>query len=511
MEDNVVLSLKNISVIYPGVKALDNFSLDFKKGEIHALVGENGAGKSTLIKIIAGAIKPETGTITIDGETFSGFTPAEASAHGVQAIYQEFNLVDALSAAENICLGERYGKLVDFKRMNRIASEVFERFHIPIDPKTPVYALSNAHRQIVEIAKAVSKNARIMIFDEPTAPLTVVEVDILMDIVRQLKSEGVTIIYISHRLDEIFEICDRVSVLRDGHYIATREVAETNRQELIRLMVGRVINESGVRRQPKLGGTALEVVNLTGNGVKNISFSLRHGEILGVGGLVGAGRTEIMKVLYGAEKKQWGHVYIEGKEVRFGSTGDAMKNGLGLVPEDRKHQGCFLQNSIRWNTVISCLKRITRGGVLNSAAEKEIAEGFRERFRIRTPSIEQLVINLSGGNQQKVALAKAMAADSSILILDEPTRGVDVGAKQEIYDLMNDLCDEGKCIIMISSDMEELLSMSDRIIVLYEGRQTGEIAKEEFSQEYVLFLASGGTSEEYRRDAVNIGADAASE
>ena len=510
MEDNIVLSLRNISVVYPGVKALDDLSIDFRRGAIHALVGENGAGKSTLIKVIAGAIRPDGGTVTVDGASFSGFTPAEAASHGIQAIYQEFNLVGALSVAENICLGEDYGRLVDFKRMNRIASEVFERFHIPIDPRTPVQSLSNAHRQIVEIAKAVSKKARIMIFDEPTAPLTVVEVDILMGIIRQLREEGVTILYISHRLDEIFEICDRVSVLRDGKYVGTRNVAETNRQELIRMMVGREISESGARRKTEPGAEALKVVNLTGNGVKNISFTLRHGEILGVGGLVGAGRTEIMKVLYGAEKKQWGHVWIEGKEVEFRNTGEAMRSGLGLVPEDRKNQGCFLRNSIRWNTVISCLKRITRGGVLSRAAEKEIAERFRKRFNIRTPSIEQLVINLSGGNQQKVALAKAMAAESSILILDEPTRGVDVGAKQEIYDLMNDLCDEGKCIIMISSDMEELLSMSDRIIVLYEGEQTGEIAREEFSQEYVLFLASGGTPGEYHPLAA-VGADASSE
>lgn len=496
MQDSV-LSLRNISVIYPGVKALDGVSLAFHPGEIHALVGENGAGKSTLIKVIAGAIRPDGGSIKVDGSEYAGFTPAEARAHGIEAIYQEFNLVGSLSAAENICLGKDYGRLVDFRKMNRIAADLFERFKIDIDPKARVDSLSNAQRQIVEIAKAVSKNARILIFDEPTAPLTVVEVGILMEIIRQLKAEGVTIIYISHRLDEIFDICDRVSVLRDGQYIATRRVAETDRRELIKLMVGRELNEQGARRAGEFGAEVLRVENLTGNGVKNISFSLHQGEILGIGGLVGAGRTEIIRVLYGAEKKQWGHVYLHGREVDIADTGTAMKNGIGLVPEDRKNQGCFLQNSIRWNTVISALKRIVKHGVIRPGEEKKIAEFYREKLRIRTPGTEQLVINLSGGNQQKVALAKALAADSEIIILDEPTRGVDVGAKQEIYDLMNTLCAEGKSIIMISSDMEELLGMSDRIVVLYEGRQTGEIARTQFNQEYVLHLASGGAPEDF--------------
>lgn len=496
-----VLSLKNISVIYPGVKALDDVSLDFLPGEIHALVGENGAGKSTLIKVIAGAIRPDGGVIEIDGTVCGGFMPAEARSHGIEAIYQEFNLVGSLSAAENICLGKKYGRLVDFRRMNQIAAELFERFKIPIDPRARVDSLSNAQRQIVEIAKAVSKNARIMIFDEPTAPLTVVEVDILMEIIRQLKAEGVTILYISHRLDEIFDICDRVSILRDGKYIATRLVAQTDRRELIRLMVGRELNEEGARKAGPIGEEVLRVENLTGNGVKNINFTLHRGEILGIGGLVGAGRTEIIRVLYGAEKKQWGHIYLHGREVDIKDTGVAMKNGLGLVPEDRKNQGCFLQNSIRWNTVISALQRIVRHGVVSPAEEKKIAEFYRKKLRIRTPDTQQLVMNLSGGNQQKVALAKALAADSEIVILDEPTRGVDVGAKQEIYDLMNALCAEGKSIIMISSDMEELLGMSDRIVVLYEGRQTGEIGRERYNQEYVLHLASGGTPESFAENA----------
>lgn len=301
MED-AILSLKDIKKTYPGVIALQNVSLDFRRGEVHALVGENGAGKSTLIKVITGAVAPDSGVIRLNGHDYPGITPKQSRDEGVEAIYQEFNLVDSLSAAENICLGKRYGRLVNFKAMNQVAQELFDRFKIAIDPGAAVETLSNAQKQIVEIAKAVSKDAKVLIFDEPTAPLTVVEVDILMDIITQLRSEGKTIIYISHRLDEIFRICDRVSVLRDGQYIATREVAQTSRQELIRLMVGRELTETYNNRTNELGEVALEVKNLTGNGVKNISFKVHRGEILGIGGLVGAGRTEIIRVLYGAER-----------------------------------------------------------------------------------------------------------------------------------------------------------------------------------------------------------------
>lgn len=496
MEDTI-LSLSQIKKTYPGVVALQDVSLEFRKGEVHALVGENGAGKSTLIKVITGAVTPDSGTIRVNGRDYPGITPQQSRDEGIEAIYQEFNLVDSLSAAENICLGKRYGKLVNFKKMNQVAQEIFDRFHIAIDPKAAVETLSNAQKQIVEIAKAVSKDARVLIFDEPTAPLTVVEVDILMDIIAQLRAEGTTIIYISHRLDEIFRICDRVSVLRDGQYIATRDVAETSRQELIKLMVGRELNETYNNRTHELGEVALEVKNLTGNSVKNISFQVRKGEILGVGGLVGAGRTEIIRVLYGAEPVQWGEVYIDGQEVRIRSTWDAMAHGIGLVPEDRKNQGCFLEMPIRWNTSISSPEKFTQKGLVNRKREQGLAEDYRQRLRIRTPSVEQLVMNLSGGNQQKVVIAKALAADSNILILDEPTRGVDVGAKQEIYELMNQLCAEGKSIIMISSDMEELLGMSDRIVVLYEHQLAGEVTRDQLDQEYILHLASGGKPEEW--------------
>ena len=496
--NETMLRLSQITKTYPGVVALQDVSLEFRKGEVHALVGEIGAGKSTLIKIITGAVTPDTGTISIHGHDYPGITPQQSRGEGIEAIYQEFNLVDSLSAAENICMGKRYGRFVNFKAMNAVAQALFDRFHINIDPKAAVETLSNAQKQIVEIAKAVSKDAQVLIFDEPTAPLTVVEVDILMDIITQLRAEGKTIVYISHRLDEIFRICDRVSVLRDGQYITTRNVADTDRQELIRLMVGRELTETYNNRAHELGGVALEVRNLTGNGVKNISFQVRRGEILGVGGLVGAGRTEIIRVLYGAEQTQWGEIYVDGKPVHIHSTWDAMSHGIGLVPEDRKNQGCFLEMSIRWNTSISSPKKFTRHGLVDRRRERELAEDYCRRLRTRTPGVEQLVMNLSGGNQQKVVIAKALAADSQILILDEPTRGVDVGAKQEIYELMNRLCAEGKSIIMISSDMEELLGMSDRIVVLYEHQFAGEVTREQFDQEYILHLASGGKPEEWQ-------------
>jgi ribose transport system ATP-binding protein len=495
MEENLpILSIEHVTKTYPGVIALNDISISFTQGEIHALVGENGAGKSTLIKIITGAAEPDSGTIRYQGQSFSKMQPNEARKMGIEAIYQEYNLVDCLSAAENICLGMQTGRFVNQKEMAAVAQQLFDRFKINIEPKTLVGNLTSAKMQIVEIAKAISKGARFLIMDEPTAPLTVSEIDILMDIIAQLKADGVTILYISHRMDEIFRIADRVSVFRDGQYVITRTVSETNRGQLISDMVGRTLSESYPKRKNLPGEVAIELKNLTGNGVKNISFYARKGEVVGLAGLVGAGRSEIMKVVYGAEKKQWGDIYINGKPVDIRCPRDAMQNKIGLVPEDRKREGCFLMESIQWNILISNVENISYAGVVNTKKEEQIAENYQKRLRIRTPSIQQKVLNLSGGNQQKVVIAKALAANSDIIIFDEPTRGIDVGAKHEIYELMNELCAEGKCIIMITSDMEELLGMSDRIVVLHERELSGEICREEFSQERVLDLASGGES-----------------
>lgn len=496
-EKKPALSLKNIRKVFPGVVALDGVSIDFYPGEVHALIGENGAGKSTFIKAITGAHAPDGGTITVDGETYTAMTPALARKHGIECIYQEFNLIDVLSAAENICYGEKLGKLVNQKKMNKIAEDIFKDFGVDINPKTLVRNLTPGQMQIVEIAKAVSKKCKILILDEPTAPLSSAEVEILFRIINRLKEEGVALIFISHRLDEIFEITQRVSILRDGKYITTLETAKTNRAELIKYMVGREMTATFPPKKAKISDeVTIEVKNLTGNKVKNISFKAHKGEILGVSGLVGAGRTEIMKVLYGAEKKQWGEVYVNGKLANIKSPHDAMyKYGITLIPEDRKREGCFLGETISWNLVYNVLGKISRGGVVNKKKEREIAEYYWKAMRIKAPSMETKVMNLSGGNQQKVVVGKAMATQSEIIIFDEPTRGIDVGAKYEIYELMNEMCEKGNTVIMVTSDMEELLGMSDRIIVFGERCLAGELTKDEFDQERVLDLASTGGPE----------------
>ncbi len=497
-EKEPILSLKDIVKLFPGVVALKNVNLDFYPGEVHALCGENGAGKSTLIKAITGAHAPEEGTITVEGETYKAMTPALSRQHGIECIYQEFNLIDVLTAGENVCYGEKMpGLLVNQKAMNERAKAIFDDFGVDIDPSTLVRDLTPGHMQIVEIAKAVSKNARILILDEPTAPLSVAEVDILMNIVRKLRDQGVALIFISHRLDEIFEISDKVSVLRDGEYIVTLNTKETNRAELIKYMVGREMTQTFPPRNAEIGEVALELENLTGNGVKNISFKARKGEVLGLSGLVGAGRTEIMKVVFGAEKKQWGTIKVNGEVANIKTSADAMhKYGLGMCPEDRKREGCFLGETISWNIVYNALKTITRFGVINSKKEKKIADYYGESMRIKAPNLDKTkVMALSGGNQQKVVVGKALATNAEIIIFDEPTRGVDVGAKYEIYELMNGLAEEGKCIIMVTSDMEELLGMSDRIVVFGERCLAGELEKSEFSQERILDLASTGGPE----------------
>ena len=493
MHPKVVLSLKNITKQYPGVLALDNVSLDFVEGEVHALLGENGAGKSTLIKIIAGAIEPDIGAISMNGKSFAYMTPHTARSLGIEVIYQEFNLVPSLSVAENIFLGDKTGRgiIVDFKAMVKRAEEVFRQFNIVIDPYALVRDLPSAQQQIVEIAKAVSKEVRLLIMDEPTAPLTVTEVDSMFEIVRRLKEQGVTIIYISHRLEEIFRISDRVSVLRDGQYVATRATADTDRQELIALMVGRQLKEDYPRRRTPLGDVALELVNLSGNGDCDISLSVRKGEIVGLSGLVGAGRTELARVIFGAEPVESGELFVEGKAVHIRSPEEAIALGIGLIPEDRKNQGIFLDMDVRWNISFGRVRQISRYMVVDRHREESIAEKYLDLLNIKTPSLDQQVKNLSGGNQQKVVLAKSLATESKILIFDEPTRGIDVGAKQEIYNLMCTLAEEGIAIIMISSDMEELLGMSDRIIVLSEGRFAGELPREQFSQTRILDMASG--------------------
>jgi ribose transport system ATP-binding protein len=495
-EKKPVLSLKDIVKLFPGVVALNNVSMDFYPGEVHAIVGENGAGKSTFIKTITGAHAPDGGTITVDGETYKAMSPALARKHGIECIYQEFNLIDVLSAAENICYGEKMGRLVNQKAMNEKAAKIFADFGVDINPATLVRDLTPGHMQIVEIAKAVSKKARVLILDEPTAPLSLAEVDILMSIIRKLKADGVAIIYISHRLDEIFALSDKVSVLRDGEYITTLNTDQTTRPELIKYMVGREMTQTFPPREAQIGDVALEVKNLTGNGVKNISFQVHKGEVLGISGLVGAGRTEIMKVIFGAEKKQWGEILVNGQPADIKSPRDAMhKYHIGMCPEDRKRDGCFLGETISWNLVYNILGDISHLGVINKTKEKEIADYYGNSRRIKAPNLDKTkVLTLSGGNQQKVVVGKALAANADVIIFDEPTRGIDVGAKYEIYELINGLCQQGKAIIMVTSDMEELLGMSDRIVVFGERCMAGTLEKSEFSQERILDMASTGAN-----------------
>lgn len=493
MDAKIVLSLENLTKKYPGVLALDHVSLDFLKGEVHALLGENGAGKSTLIKAVAGAIDLDGGIIHVGEQAHKQMTPHLSRSMGIEVIYQEFNLVPPMSVAENIFLGDRVsGKLlVDYETMKSKAGEIFQLFNVDIDPSALVQDLSPAKQQIVEIAKAVSKNVKILIMDEPSAPLSVSEVEHMFEIIQQLKRKGVTIIYISHRLEEVFRISDRVSVMRDGRYVATKLTQETSRKELISLMVGRELKESYPSRSNPPGEIVLEVKNLSGNGDRDISFSVRKGEILGISGLVGAGRTELAMLLFGAAPIEGGEIWVDGKPVQIRSPLDAIQHRIGLLTEDRKGKGLFLEMPVGWNISFPIIRRLSKYGIVDTKTESDIAEKYRQRIDIKTPSLEQRVIHLSGGNQQKVVLAKTLAAESDILIFDEPTRGIDVGAKQEIYHLMCELANNGNAILMISSDMEELLGMSDRIIVLCEGKLAGEVKQEQFSQDYILDLASG--------------------
>jgi ribose transport system ATP-binding protein len=493
MNANVVLSLKDLTKRYPGVLALNHVSFDLLEGEVHALLGENGAGKSTLIKAVAGAIDLDGGIITVNGQDYPKMTPHLSRSLGIEVIYQEFNLVPTMSVAENIFLGDRTGKspLIDFGTMKSNAREIFKPFNVDINPDALVRDLPPAKQQIVEIAKAVSKNVKILIMDEPSAPLSVSEVEHMFEIIRHLKQRGVTIIYISHRLEEVFRISDRVTVMRDGQYVATKLTKDTDRKELISLMVGRELKESYPSRSKPPGEIALEVKNLSGNGNQDISFSVKKGEILGISGLVGAGRTELAMLLFGAAPIESGEIRVAGKPVQIRSPQDAIQQGIGLLTEDRKGQGLFLEMGVRWNISFPIIRRLSKYGVVNTRTENDIAEKYKQRINIKTTSLVQRVINLSGGNQQKVVLAKSLAAESNILIFDEPTRGIDVGAKQEIYNLMCELANNGIAILMISSDMEELLGMSDRIIVLCEGRLAGEVMREQFSQDYILDLASG--------------------
>ena len=493
MMEQKILELRHITKLYPGVVALDDVSLGFSRGEVHAIVGENGAGKSTFIKVITGAIAPTQGTLIFEGKQIEDNTPQKSMALGITAIYQELNLLKHLSVAENIYYN-RYRKkrgLIDFRGMEEDAAKVLERLGVKIDPKMLVKDLSVGYQQLVEIAKSLSQDGKVMIMDEPSAALTNSELQYLFEIVKTLKQEGMAILYISHRMEEIFQLCDKVSVFRDGHYIKTMDVKDTTQEELIRLMVNRELNDTFPEFIPDRGEKVLEVQNVCTELLKDVSFEAYRGERLGFAGLVGAGRTETARAVYGADKMQKGEIRIKGRPVNIQSPEDAIKHGIALIPEDRKQQGLFLNMSVKDNISFVYAPRITNVlGLINRNKEEEACRQQIEKLTVKTPTMRQLVKNLSGGNQQKVILGKWLLMNCDIIIFDEPTRGIDVGAKQEIYELINELARLGKAVILISSELPELMGMSDRVIVMAEGRISGELKKEQIHQEKILELAS---------------------
>jgi len=490
MSDNL-LEMKGITKIYPGVVALDRVNFSVKPGEVHALLGENGAGKSTLIKILAGAEVRDEGEIWFDGQLYDLYSPHDAIEMGISVIYQEFNLVNKMTVEENIFLGRehRNGIFVDKKAMIQKAREVMEPLGGDIDPRVKVSSLSVAYQQIVEIAKAVLNRAKLIVMDEPSAALSLNELEILFKLIRRLKGEGTSIIYISHRLEEVFEIADRVSVFRDGKYVATKLVPETNKDELITLMVGRELSGEYPQNDQKSDEVILKVEGITNDKLRNISFALYRNEILGITGLVGAGRTELLRAIFGADPFI-GDIYVKGEKVDIRSPQDAIGHGISYLPEDRKQNGILLEMPVRFNMSIASLKKYSRSGFVNRALENEAVQKFVDAIRIKTPDLEQKAKNLSGGNQQKVILGKWLACDSDIIIFDEPTRGIDVGAKQEIYLLMNLLVQQGKSIILVSSELPEIIGMCDRVLVMNEGVVTAELDKRELSQELILTKAS---------------------
>ena len=491
------LSVRDCSKGFPGVQALSDVSLTVLPGEIHALLGENGAGKSTLGKIIGGVYARDRGVVELDGEPLEGLDEAAAGRLGIAIVHQEGSLVPQLSIAENIFAGRqpvgRFG-VVDRREMVRRSGELLGRLGVALDPRTPVRHLSTAQAQVVEIAKALSRELRLLILDEPTSALTLTETERLFEIVRGLKAEGVSVVYVSHRLAEIFALCDRVTVLKDGRVTGTRSIAETAQAELIRLMVGRdVVFQREADGTP--GDVVLEVRAAASLPfVRAASFTVRRGEIVCLAGLVGSGRSETCEMVFGTRALHGGEIILKGSPIRFSGPWDAMRAGIGMVPEDRKEAGLFLSKSIAENIAVTVLPRLSPGGVMSEAAVAELANRYVRELKIATPGIRQSVGNLSGGNQQKVLLAKWLAPEPDLLIVDEPTRGVDVGARAEIYRLLRELKAKGLALLVVSSDLPEVLTLADRIVVMADGRTVGELAGAEADEEAVLHMATNAAA-----------------
>lgn len=493
--DETLLIMEGIDKSFPGVKALNNVHFDLRAGEIHALIGENGAGKSTLMKILTGVYKKDGGKILYKGEELEISNPKMAQEAGICIVHQELNLMPDLTLAQNMFIGREAGKGQIFftdNAINRKALEIFKMLHLDLDPRTKVGDLTVAKQQMVEIAKALTFESKILVLDEPTSPLTESEIVELFRIIRHLKEQGVGIIYISHRLEELFILSDRITVMRDGEYVDTKDVGETDMDDIIRMMVGRTVYEDPKTNSnvPADSPVVLKAKGLTSPQVHNVSFELRKGEILGFAGLVGAGRTEVARLIFGADRMTSGEVEVNGKHVSIKSPKDAVNNGIGYLSEDRKRFGLAVGLSVTQNTTLTCLKDFTKGIFIDKVREVKATVEYINKLSIKTPSAHQLVRFLSGGNQQKVVIAKWLLENCEILIFDEPTRGIDVGAKSEIYKLMNMLVHMGKSIIMISSEMPELLRMSDRILVMCEGRLTGQLDISEAHQEAIMKFAT---------------------
>ena len=494
--ERTILEMKNIDKRFSGVHALKSVNLELREGEVHALMGENGAGKSTLMKVLCGIHKRDGGEIVLFDQAVNFQNIKESQDAGISIIHQELNMMNHLTVAQNIYIGRepmKNGVYIDDKKMEQDAKALFDRIGVKIDPSVVLGTLTVGKQQMVEIAKAISRNSKILILDEPTAALTQVEVEELFKIMNDLREKGIGMIYISHRMDEINRISDRITVMRDGEYVGTLITKDTTKDEIVKMMVGRVIygDKKEQSTVPEDAETVLEVKNLNrGKEIKDVNFTLRRGEILGFSGLMGAGRTEVARAIYGADKVDSGEIFINGKKVNIKTPEEAVKNGICYLSEDRKRYGLLLDKSVAENSVLSNLDDYIKGGWIQDGKIEKAATEENAKLKTKTPSMKQLLRNLSGGNQQKVIIARWLLKDSDIFIFDEPTRGIDIGAKSEMYTLMEELASQGKSIIMISSELSEIQRLSDRVIVMCEGRITGELDIKDATQEKIMAYAT---------------------